>query len=462
MAYTRIHAIRTTVGKSITYICNPEKTDDMRLVSSYSCVPESAEYDFRFALSKTRDGEDKNLAYHLVQSFAPEEITPEEAHQIGEELASKLLKGNHSYVIATHTDKASIHNHIVFCAADNFRHKKFNSCRRSYYQIRNISDELCKEHNLSIIAPSKNKGKTYIEWKAIRAKNSWKEKMRQDIDEVIETADSYEEFLSRIREKGYEVKGEKTEGETLKYISFRAPGQQRFVRGSERSLGAKYTRDEIFRQISEKKKIKIKTVRPHQQDILKRTATRKTLIDTSADKIQKSPGLKYWADVQNLKTAAASYAEAGNLTELKEKIDRKSREASDIRSELNTVGRELRELKEIQYYLLQYNETAPYRQKYNNSKDKEDYAMKHDEELTLFDGARNKLKQLGIRPNISELRQVNSDVEELENREAELEKKYESAKKEAKDLEQKYRNIIDYFGIEKDREAHKKKHDIIR
>ncbi len=88
--------------------------------------------------------------------------------------------------------------------------------------------------------------------------------------------------------------------------------------------------------------------------------------------------------------------------------------------------------------------------------------MKHDEELTLFDGARNKLKQLGIRPNISELRQVNSDVEELEKREAELEKKYESAKKETKDLEQKYRNIMDYFGIEKDRDPHKKKHDIIR
>ena len=461
MAYTRIHAIKTTVGKSITYICNPDKTENFGLVSTFSCSRETAEFEFRSSLSKVAR-KDGNLAYHIVQSFAPGEVTPEEAHLIGKELADRFLKGNYSYVIATHTDKSSIHNHIIFCAADNARHRKYLECTRNYYKLRSISDELCKEHNLSIIAPSKNKGKTYLEWKEIRAKNSWKEKMRQNIDEVIETAESYEEFLSRIRAKGYEVKGEKTEGETLKYISFRAPGQKRFVRGSERSLGAKYTRDEIFRRINEKKKSRIKTVHPHQQDILKRTATRKTLIDTSADKFQKSPGLKYWADIQNLKTAAASYAEAGNLTELKEKIDRKYRETSDIRSELNTVGRELRELKEIQHYLLQYKETAPYRQKYNNSNDKEAYAMKHDEQLTLFEGARNKLKQLGIKPNISELRQVNSDVEELEKREAELEKKYESAKKEMKDLEQKYRNIIDYFGIEKERDPHIKKQDIIR
>ncbi len=233
----------------------------------------------------------------------------------------------------------------------------------------------------------------------------------------------------------------------MKYISFKAPGQQRFVRGSERSLGAKYTRDEIIRRVSEKKKTTIRIIRPHEQDILKRTAVRKTLIDTSADKFQKSPGLKHWAEIQNLKTAAASYAEAGNLTELREKIEAKNKEISDIRSELTVIGKELKELKEIQHYLIQYKETSPYRQRYNNSKDKEAYAMKLDEELTLFDGARNKLKQLGIKPNISELKQVNIDVEKLEKREADIEERYSSSKKEVRDLEQKYRNITEYLGI---------------
>ena len=342
MAYTRIHAIKATVGRSVEYICNPEKTDNMRLVSSYSCSPETAETEFNFALKRTKGNPDTNLAYHLIQSFAPEEISAEEAHQIGEELAERLLKGNYSYVVATHTDKASVHNHIIFCASENYERKKFNSCKKSYYQIRRLSDELCKEHNLSIISPTKNKGKTYKEWKEIRAKNSWKERMRQDIDETIETSVSYADFLALIREKGYEIKGEKTDGETLKYISFRAPGQQRLVRGSVRSLGEKYTRDNIINRIAEKKKNQVKTVHPHQQDILKRTAPKNTLIDTSVEKFQKNPGLKHWADIQNLKTAAASYAVAGNLTELREKIEDKKREAEASRSELASIGRELK------------------------------------------------------------------------------------------------------------------------
>ena len=147
---------------------------------------------------------------------------------------------------------------------------------------------------------------------------------------------------------------------------------------------------------------------------------------------------------------------AGNLTELKGKIEEKNKEAAASRSELAAIGRELKELKEIQHYLLQYKETALYRQAYNNSKETEAYAMKHDEQLTLFDGARNMLKKKGIRPNISELRQVNKDVAELEKREAEIEKKYDSAKKEAKDLEQKYRNVTEYLGYDKEQKKHER------
>ena len=135
---------------------------------------------------------------------------------------------------------------------------------------------------------------------------------------------------------------------------------------------------------------------------------------------------------------------------MKKKIEAKVSEQASIRSELNSVGRELKELKEIRHYLLQYKETAPYRQRYNNAKDKEAYAMKHDEQLTLFDGARNKLKQLGIKPNISELKQVENDLAELEKRESDLEKDYYSARNETRDLEQKYRNITEYLGIDND------------
>ena len=360
-------------------------------------------------------------------------------------------------MVATHTDKGHCHNHLIFCAADNLRHRKYNECTRNYYDLRRISDELCKEHDLSVIPMSKNKGKSYLEWKAYRKGNSWKEKLRQDIDSTIKVSGTYEDFLAVLREKGYEVKGDGLSEDAHKYISFRAPGYRRFVRGSKRSLGEKYTREEIVRRIREREKaadIKPKTIRPHSQDIIKRTATRSMLIDTSIDKFKKSPSLKHWADIQNLKTAAASYAEAGNLTELKEKIERKSGEGSAIMSELISIGKELKDLKEIRYYLQQYKDNAPFKQQYNNSRDKETYYMNHEEQLSLFDGARNRLREYGIKPNISELKQVNLDIENLEKKESELEMKYDSVKNEAADLKQKYKNITEYLGQKIYSESH--------
>ena len=109
--------------------------------------------------TSTTKQSNKNQAYHLIQSFAKGEVSHEEAHRIGIELADKLLGGKYSYVVATHTDKGHPHNHIIFCAADNINHKKYNACKKSYYHIRQLSDELCKEHGLSIIEPSGGKGK---------------------------------------------------------------------------------------------------------------------------------------------------------------------------------------------------------------------------------------------------------------------------------------------------------------
>ena len=152
MAVTKIHAIKVTLGKAIDYICNPHKTDDQVLVSSFGCAPETADLDFKFTLSHTRSGS-PNKAFHLIQSFLPGEITSEEANRIGKELADNLLQGKYSYVLATHIDKNHIHNHIIFCAANNIDYGKYHDCRQSYYHLRNISDQLCQEHGKSVILP---------------------------------------------------------------------------------------------------------------------------------------------------------------------------------------------------------------------------------------------------------------------------------------------------------------------
>ena len=183
MAYTKIHAITATVNKAVDYICNPAKTDEGILISSYGCSPETAAYDFKFALSKTSQS-DPNKAYHLIQSFLPGEISYKEAHQIGVELADKLLEGKYSYVVTTHIDKGHVHNHIIFCAADNVNYEKYHDCKKTYYNIRNLSDDLCREHELSIITREK-RGKTYKEWQANKNGSAWKEQLKVDIDEAI-------------------------------------------------------------------------------------------------------------------------------------------------------------------------------------------------------------------------------------------------------------------------------------
>ncbi len=452
------YPIKATVQKSVDYICNPDKTEGELLVSSFSCTPKYAGYEFKAALSETKST-DKNKAYHVIQSFAPGEVTAEEAHKIGMELADRLLKGNYSYVLATHNDRKHPHNHLIFCAADNYEHKKYNDCLKSYYHIREISDRLCFEHNLSISTPGKRRGKSYAEWKAEKEGKSWKTMMRHDIDDVVKSVNSYEEFLARIREKGYEVKGDGFNGSTQQYISFRAPGYKRFVRGSERSLGKEYTREALKQRISERDKNPrrtIKNIMLHNQDILKRTASKRTLIDTSDEKYKNSPGLTHWANIQNLKTAAASYAEAGNLTELRSKIDNKNTEVNVAETELINTEKQLKELKEIQHFLNDYKENRPYKIRYEKSKDPDRYLRMHEMQLILFDGAKNWLQNKGIQPNISELEQVNNDIKALEKKEAELEKKCSEGRKSVRDLEQKYRNITQYLGIDKEQDTIKK------
>ena len=255
MAYTKIHAIKATVDKAIDYICNPEKTDEKMFVSSYACSPETAAYDFKYTLDHCRENS-PNKAYHLIQAFAPGEVGYEEAHLIGKELADKVLEGKYSYVVTTHIDKGHIHNHIIFCAADNIEYNKYHDCTQTYHRIRHLSDELCKEHNLSVIIPVGERGKKYKKWQSEQSGSAWKTQIRKDINFCIKSASTYEEFLLLIRAKGYKIKGETFEEEAAKYISFRPLDKERFVRGSAKSLGKEYTKERIMERIERKRERK--------------------------------------------------------------------------------------------------------------------------------------------------------------------------------------------------------------
>ena len=241
MAYTKIHAIKATVNKAIAYITNPEKTDEKMLVDSFACSPESADIEFDFALKKTISA-GPNTAYHLIQSFMPGEVSYDEAHAIGKELAERLLNGQYSYILATHIDHEHIHNHIIFCAADNIHHRKYDDNKRSYHHIRHLSDKLCMEHNLSIINVGKKRGVKYNEWASGKESTSYKKRLLDDIDSIVSIASSYENFLELMKAKGYEIKGENLSVDSPKYISFRPMDSKSFIRGSARSLGESYTK----------------------------------------------------------------------------------------------------------------------------------------------------------------------------------------------------------------------------
>ncbi len=145
MAITKIHPIKSTLKKALDYIENPVKTDEKILVSSFACSYETADIEFELLLSQAMQ-KGNNLAHHLIQSFAPGETTPEQAHEIGRQLADEVLQGKYPYVLTTHIDKGHVHNHIIFCAVDMVNQRKYVSNRQSYAYIRRTSDRLCKEH----------------------------------------------------------------------------------------------------------------------------------------------------------------------------------------------------------------------------------------------------------------------------------------------------------------------------
>ena len=446
MAITKIHAIKATVHKAIDYICNPEKTDESILISSFGCSPETAAYDFKFSLSKTSQA-DPNKAFHLIQSFMPGEVSYKEAHLIGVELADKLLEGKYSYIVSTHIDKGHVHNHIIFCAADNVNHEKYHDCKRSYYHIRKLNDELCSEHQLSVISPTNQRGKKYKEWLADSKGSSWKVKLKNDIDEAIQTTNTYEDFLDLIRAKGYEIKGETFDENDLKYIAFRPLDRDRFARGNVKSLGAEYTRERIKERIEAKalEQPKKRVPFPTRKKPLIKDYSSKKLIDTSEEKFEQSPGLKHWADIQNLKIAASSYSEADSIAGLEKQLAAKSATAKIARNSLVETEHQLKNLGQILKYAEQYKTNHIYYIRYQKSKDQDAYLRRHETELLLHDGAENMLKRFGIDLKTLDVEKLRGEYNALYSKKETLQNTYKSAEKDINALSRKLDNLNQYL-----------------
>lgn len=437
MAYTKIHAIKATVDKAIEYICNPDKTDEQIYVSSYACAPETAAIDFKYTLDHCRENS-PNKAYHLIQAFAPGEVGYEEAHRIGKELADTVLEGKYSYVVTTHIDKKHIHNHIIFCAADNIEYNKYHDCTQTYHRIRHLSDELCKEHNLSIIIPGGERGKKYKEWQSEQNGSTWKTQLRRDINFCIKSASTYEEFLLLMRAKGCEIKGKTFGEDAAKYISFRPLDKERFVRGSARSLGKEYTKERIRERIEKK--------REQKAVIPKKDYSARKLIDTSDEKFQNSPGLQQCAAIENLKIAAQSYNEAGSPSDLEHKITVKTEVCKSARQSVVELEHRMKDLAEIIKYAEQYKDNRSYHIDYKKAKNPDTYFRRYESQIILYGGARRMLEQAGINIKSLNVDKLKAEYQELMKQKSELTSTYKDCEKEVHELNRKLENLNQYLG----------------
>ena len=432
MAYTQIHAIKATVNKAIDYICEPHKTGDSIFISAFACAPETAAIDFKYTLDHCRENS-PNQAYHLIQSFSPGEVDFEEAHAIGQELADRVLEGKYSYVVTTHIDKDHVHNHIIFCAADNINFDKYHDCKATYYRIRKLSDELCREHNLSIIIPGQKRGQSHIEWQANKADSSWKTTIRKDINTTIKSSSTYEEFLLLLKAKGYEIKGESLEKGAAKYISFRPLDKERFVRGSAKSLGKEYTKERIQERIAsglERKSV------VHSKD-----RRSKGLIDVNTEKFENASGLKRWATVENLKLVSETYNEAGSITELEHKLAVASEAHSSAKKNVVEVEKRIKVLAEIIKYGEQYKATFPYYSSYKKSKNPDAYFRKYESQIILFGGAKHMLEKAGVNVKSLDLKKLKSEYQELTSQKGRLTAIYRDGVRTVESLSRKHKNL---------------------
>ena len=384
MAITKIWPIKSTLKKALDYVENPDKTDDKLLVSSYACAYETADIEFEMLLSQAIQ-KGNNLAHHLVQAFEPGETTPEQAHEIGRQLADEVLQGKYPYVLTTHIDKGHIHNHIVFCAVDMVNQRKYISNKQSYAFIRRTNDRLCKENGLSVVKPGRDKGKTYAEWDAQRKGTSWKAKLKAVMDSVIPLSSDFDDFLRRMEAQGYEIK-------RGKYISFRAQGQERFTRC--KTLGEAYTEDAITERIKGRPILH----KPKQEQGIS------LLIDIqNSIKAQQSAGYERWAKLHNLKQAAKTL---NFITEHK----------IDTYADLEST----------------YKQTRPIAAQYRRAKDKDSFRQEHESSLILYEAAARALKETGVM-KLPDLTALKTEYTRLSGEKERLYEKYGEVKKELKE-----------------------------
>ena len=414
MAATRLMPLHSGKGRTVAealgrvmdYVKNPEKTNGGDLVTAYPCNPSIADQEFLFSkrqyavITGRERKENDVIAYHLRQSFKPGEITPERANKIGYDLAMSLTKGKHAFIVCTHVDKHHIHSHIVFNSTALDCTRKFRNFWRSSFAIRKISDMLCLENGLSVIAEPKPSRGSYGTWLGEGKPPT----VRGQLEGLIDTAlgqgcKDFDSFLAAMKAVGAEVK-------RGKHLAFKIPNGKRFIRCD--SLGDNYTETAIMERISSKR-----IVAPKAKTAIKSKPS--LLIDIQA-KMQQihSPGFERWAKIFNLKEMAKTvmYLQENNLTdlgELEKACDAAAQRFNDLADRSKAASARMKDIAELERHIGTYSKTREIYMQYRKltGRKQAKFYEQHSNEIMACQAAKRYFNSLGLKklPSMQSLKQ---------------------------------------------------------
>ena len=452
LAATRLIPMRKNKGKSIgaclhnhtSYVQNPDKTEQGELVSSYQCSPLTVDEEFLltkrlYEQTTGRSQKSDVIAYQVRQSFKPGEVTPEEANRIGYEFAERFLKGKHAFIVATHTDRAHIHNHIIYNSTALDGTRKFKNFWLSTFAVQRLSDLICLEHQLSTIEykPYRERQKRTV----YPPKESNRDRLCGIIDTILaEQPRDFEVFLQRLEQQGYEVK-------RGKHTAVKGARQKRFIRF--RTLGIGYGEDEIKAVLEGKAKHQPYQKQPPQEQPFQ------LLVDIPQKMAAgKSVGYKKWATKFNLKEMSKTLLflqeqKIGSADELRERAAAATERYHTMGNSIKAAEARLTEIAVLKTHIINYAKTRPVYDAYRKSGYSKKFLEAHREEITLHKAAKAAFDEAGLQ-KLPKVKELDAEFAELLTKKKEAYPDYRKVRNEMQELVRAQKNVERFFAEEKD------------
>ena len=451
VAATRLIALHKNKGKSVAaclksrtdYAQNPDKTEQGQLVSSYKCSPLTVDEEFmltkrQYDLVNGRRQKSDVIAYQIRQSFRPGEITAEEANKVGYELAMRFTKGKHAFVVATHTDRQHIHNHVIFNSTALDGSRKFQDFFFSALAVQRLSDLICLEHQLSVIEkkPYRERQKRIV----YLPKESNRDRLCGIIDTILaEKPGDYEAFLQKLEQQGYEVK-------RGKYTAVKGKGQKRFIRF--RTLGTGYGEDEIKAVLEGKAKHQPYQKKPPKEQPFQ------LLVDIQGKMAEgKSVGYKKWATKFNLKEMSKTLLflqeqKISSADELRERAAAATEHYHAMGDSIKAAETRLAEIAVLKTHIINYAKTRPAYDAYRKSGYSKKFLEAHREEITLHKAAKAAFDEAGMK-KLPKVKELDAEYAELLIKKKAAYPDYRKARDEMQELMKAQKNVELFFAEDK-------------